>query len=244
MRELFSSPPDREKNLAYKIRIWDLPTRLFHWALVLCVIGLFVTGKVGGDAMIWHFRLGYAALSLVVFRVIWGFVGGYWSRFLQFFPTPGRVLRYLTGRARPEDHAGHNPLGAGSVMMLLLLMLAQPISGLFSYDDIAYAGPLSGIVSEHIVNLSTIYHKSWGQYLLILFVSLHVLAIIAYTILKHGLVWPMVIGDKMLNNDLPSARDSIGTRILALVLLIIVVAAVCALVTWGNAQGVAGDGSF
>jgi cytochrome b len=68
-----------------QIRIWDLPTRLFHWALVLCVMGLFVTGKVGGDAMNWHFRIGYAVLTLALFRIVWGFTGGYWSRFVRFF---------------------------------------------------------------------------------------------------------------------------------------------------------------
>jgi cytochrome b len=224
----------------YKTRIWDLPTRLFHWLLVLCVMGLFVTGKVGGNAMDWHFRLGYAALALVLFRVVWGFMGGRWSRFARFFPTPGRVLRYLKGQARPEDLAGHNPLGACSVLALLLLMAAQAGSGLFCYDEIAFAGPLSGVVSNHAVSLATSYHTGWGQALIIAFVALHVLAIIVYTVRKHHLVWPMIVGDKALDADLPPARDTAGTRVLALVLLIILAAAVYALVTWGNAQGVAG----
>ncbi|MDR0478784.1 MAG: cytochrome b/b6 domain-containing protein [Burkholderiaceae bacterium] len=225
-----------------KVHIWDLPTRLFHWALVLCVLGLFVTGKIGGDAMNWHFLLGYAALTLVLFRVVWGFVGGHWSRFVRFFPTPGRVLRYLRGQARWEDKAGHNPLGACSVFALLILVAAQAATGLFSYDEIAYAGPLSGIVSDHAVSLATSYHKGWGQPLIIAFVSLHVLAIIVYTALKHGLLWPMIVGDKMLDADLPSARDTVGTRLLALVVLAALVGAVFALVHWGNAQGTAGFG--
>ncbi|MDR2990784.1 MAG: cytochrome b/b6 domain-containing protein [Burkholderiaceae bacterium] len=225
-----------------QVRIWDLPTRLFHWALLLCVIGLFITGKTGGDAMNWHFRLGYAALTLVVFRIVWGFIGGYWSRFVRFFPTPARVLRYLKGQARPEDQAGHNPLGAFSVFALLLLMVAQAVTGLFSYDEIAFAGPLSGLVSDRAVDLATGYHKVWGQYLIITFVALHVLAIIVYTILKHHLFWPMVVGDKALDADLPPARDTVGTRALALVVLVILAAAVYALVAWGNAQGTAGFG--
>ena len=225
-----------------RIRIWDLPTRLFHWALVLCMIGLFITGKTGGDAMNWHFRLGYAALALVLFRLVWGFIGGYWSRFVHFFPTPGRILRYLKRQAQPEDTAGHNPLGACSVFMLLLLVAAQAITGLFSYDEIAFAGPLSGLVSNRAVDLATSYHKAWGQPLLIAFVALHVLSIIVYTVLKHHLFWPMIVGDKPLDADLPATRDTAGTRALALVVLVILAAAVYALVYWGNTQGTAGFG--
>ena len=225
-----------------KIRIWDLPTRLFHWALVLCVIGLFITGKTGGDAMNWHFRLGYAVLTLVAFRIVWGFIGGRWSRFVRFFPTPARVLRYLKGQARPEDKAGHNPLGAFSVFALLLLMAAQAVTGLFSYDEIAFAGPLSGLVSDHAVDLATSYHKLWGQYLIIAFVALHVLAIIVYTVLKHRLFWPMIVGDKPLDAQVPPARDTALTRTLALVVLVVLAAAVYALVQWGNTHGTAGFG--
>jgi len=225
-----------------KIRIWDLPTRLFHWLLVLCIAGLFVTGKTGGDAMNWHFRLGYAALTLVAFRVVWGFIGGRWSRFVRFFPTPGRVLRYLKGQARPEDLAGHNPLGAFSVFALLLLTAAQAGTGLFSYDEIAFAGPLSGIVANSTVSLLTSLHKSWGQYLIIAFVTFHVLAIIVYTVLKHGLFWPMIVGDKPLPYGLPPSRDTLLTRLLALIVLAILAAAMVTLVQWGNAQGTAGFG--
>jgi len=224
------------------IRIWDLPTRLFHWALVLCMIGLFVTGKIGGNAMNWHFRLGYAALALVLFRAIWGFIGGHWSRFVRFFPTPAGVLRYIKGRTRPEDKAGHNPLGACSVLALLSLTAAQAVTGLFSYDEIAFAGPLTGLVSEASVSQATSYHKAWGQYLLIALVALHVLAIIVYSVRKHGLLWPMIVGDKMLDVDLPSARDTAATRVMALSVLVILAAAVYALVEWGNAQGTAGFG--
>jgi len=225
-----------------KVRVWDLPTRLFHWLLVLCIAGLFVTGKTGGDAMNWHLRLGYAALTLVIFRVVWGFIGGRWSRFARFFPTPGRVLRYLKGQALPEDLAGHNPLGAFSVFALLLLAAAQAVTGLFSYDEIAFAGPLSGLVSNHAVSLLTSLHKSWGQYLIVAFVTFHVLAIVVYTVRKHGLLWPMIVGDKPLPASLPPSRDTLGTRLLALIVLAIVAAAMVALVRWGNAQGTAGFG--
>jgi cytochrome b len=225
-----------------QVRIWDLPTRLFHWALVLCVIGLFITGKIGGGAMDWHARFGYAALTLALFRVVWGFIGGRWSRFASFFPTPARLLRYLKGQTRPEDEAGHNPLGALSVFALLLIVAAQAVTGLFSYDEIAFAGPLSGMVSDTVVSALTSYHKSWGQYLIITFVALHVLAIVVYTVLKRHLLWPMIVGDKRLDADVPHARDSVATRLLALVVLLALAVAVYALVHWGNTQGTAGFG--
>ena len=81
------------------VRIWDLPTRLFHWALAACIVGLVVTAKVGGEAMNWHFRLAYAVFTLLVFRLLWGLVGGHWSRFASFFPTPGRLARHFGGRS-------------------------------------------------------------------------------------------------------------------------------------------------
>mgnify|MGYP003610026477 FL=1 len=129
------------------VRIWDLPTRLFHWALFVCVVALVVTAKVGGNAMNLHLRLGQVVFALLLFRLLWGFVGGHWSRFASFFPTPARLARYLGGRATAADTAGHNPLGALSVLAMLLVLGAQVGSGLFSDDDIAFSGPLTALVS-------------------------------------------------------------------------------------------------
>jgi hypothetical protein len=98
------------------------------------------------------------------------------------------------------------------------------------------------LVSESSVSQATSLHKTWGQYLLIALVALHVLAIIVYTVRKHGLLWPMIVGDKALDVDLPSARDTAATRVMALTVLVILAAAVYALVEWGNAQGTAGFG--
>ena len=115
-----------------RVRIWDLPTRLFHWLLAACVIGLVVTAKVGGEAMNWHLRLGYAVFGLLVFRLLWGLVGGHWSRFASFVPTPGRLARYLGGRASAADTAGHNPLGALSVLAMLAVLGLQVATGLMA----------------------------------------------------------------------------------------------------------------
>ena len=119
------------------VRVWDLPTRIFHWALVASVIDLVITAKLGGDAMAWHFRCGYAVLTLLLFRMVWGLVGGHWSRFRSFLYSPATVLRYLRGQGAPEHSVGHNPLGSGSVFALLGFLLLQVASGLFSDDEIA-----------------------------------------------------------------------------------------------------------
>ncbi|HJV60142.1 MAG TPA: cytochrome b/b6 domain-containing protein, partial [Albitalea sp.] len=96
------------------VRVWDLPTRLFHWVLAACVVGSIVTAQVGGNAMPWHFRLGYAAFTLLLFRATWGVIGGHWSRFARFIYSPATVLRYLRQQSRPGEHhdVGHSPLGA------------------------------------------------------------------------------------------------------------------------------------
>ena len=213
------------------VRIWDLPTRLFHWLLAVSVIGLIVTAKVGGDAMNWHFRLGYVVFALLLFRLMWGFVGGRWSRFASFFPTPARLGRYLRGQARPEDHAGHNPLGAFSVLAMLLVLAAQVGTGLFSDDDIAFAGPLTGLVAGSTVRAASSYHKDVGQLLVIGLVALHLLAIAFYFFAKRkNLVRPMVTGNKTRAEvgGVTAATDGFRRRALALVLI----ALAAGVVTW------------
>lgn len=219
------------------IRIWDLPTRLFHWLLVVSVIGLVVTGKVGGDAMVWHFRLGYTVFALLLFRLVWGFVGGRWSRFSAFWPTPAGIRRYLSGEPRPEEAVGHNPLGALSVLGMLAVLALQVGTGLFSDDEIAFAGPLTSKVSGAVVSQATRYHKDIGQALIITLVLLHVLAVLFYLVRKRqNLVRPMISGDKALPAavQLPPARDGAGTRLLALGLVGVAAALVAAVVQWGG----------
>lgn len=201
------------------IRIWDLPTRLFHWTLALCVVALIVTAKLGGNAMNWHLRLGYAVLALLVFRLLWGLVGGHWSRFASFFPTPGRLLRYLSGRSTPEETAGHTPLGALSVFALLGVLAVQVTTGLMSDDEIAFAGPLTARVSGDTVSAATGWHAGWGQWLVIGLVALHVLAVVYYQLRRKGLVRAMLVGDKRLAQPVPASRDGARTRLLALLLL-------------------------
>lgn len=206
----------------YTVRIWDLPTRLFHWALAACVVGLVVTAKLGGNAMEWHFRLGYGVLALLLFRLAWGVVGGHWSRFSSFLLSPARLLRYLQGKAPADDLVGHSPLGALSVVALLAVLIAQVGTGLLSDDEIAFSGPLTRFVSNAVVGQATGYHKDIGQYLVIALVVLHLAAIVFYVLVRRQrLVRPMLHGDKVLPAPAMPSSDNAAARALALVVFVL-----------------------
>lgn len=213
-------------------RVWDLPTRVFHWSLLVCVVGLVITVNVGGNWMVWHFRLGYAVLTLLLFRIVWGVVGGRWSRFTSFIYAPSTIIAYIQGRGKPEQSVGHNPLGAGSVFALLGFLLFQVFTGLFSDDEISNQGPLNKFVSGARASLATWYHKEVGSKILIALVVLHVAAIVYYAYKKkENLLGPMVRGDKLLPAAVahiaPPSRDDAASRSVACVVL-----AVCAAAVW------------
>ncbi|TVP90346.1 MAG: cytochrome B [Pseudomonadaceae bacterium] len=174
------------------VKVWDLPLRLFHWLLVLCVIGAIVTIQFKGEWMVWHERFGLAIIGLLSFRLVWGVLGSTHSRFISFFPTPGRLLDYLRGR---WQGLGHNPLGALSVFALIGLFGFQAVSGLFSNDDIAFSGPLRNLVSSSLSGDISSLHRRAEDFLYIL-VGLHVLAIIVYRVRGKKLVGPMLHGYK------------------------------------------------
>lgn len=213
------------------VRVWDLPTRLFHWLLALCVVALVVTGQIGGSLITWHFRLGYVVLGLLTFRLVWGLVGGHWSRFARFIYAPATVLRYLRGQSRPDEHldVGHNPLGAFSVFALLGLLAVQVGTGLVADDEIANQGPLNRFVSGATALSATAWHKEFGKTILIVLVLLHVAAIVFFRVKKgRNLVRPMITGDKQLPAGTPAARDTPAVWALAAALAL----AAAALVTW------------
>lgn len=202
------------------VRVWDLPTRLFHWCLVLCVLGLVISGNIGGNAMVWHFRFGYCVLALLLFRLFWGVFGGYWSRFSTFFSSPKAIWAYLRGERRLGDSVGHNPLGSLSVFGMLFILALQVSTGLFSDDEIAAAGPLTRFVDGSWVSFATGYHKGIGKSLVLLLVALHIGAIVFYRVKKgQNLVRPMVVGDKTVHEAVPSALDGAAQRWLAVGIL-------------------------
>jgi cytochrome b len=201
--------PERRPDM---VRIWDLPTRVFHWALATAVVALLVTAKIGGDAMVWHGRLGYAVGALLLFRLAWGWMGGHWSRFRAFPPSPVAAFRYLRDKAS-RVRPGHSPLGALSVYALLFFLFAQVATGLFSDDEVEFSGPLGVLVSNRMVKLCTRYHKSIGQYVLIALVLLHLGAIAYYHLrARRNLIGPMLHGDARVADEAPASRDDWRAR--------------------------------
>ena len=201
-------------------RVWDLPTRVFHWLLVIAFVAQVITGHVGGAALQWHLRFGLLVLALLAFRAVWGLIGGRWSRFASFAYAPSTIRRYLRGDHRPGDwfDVGHNPLGSLSVFALLALLIVQVGTGLVADDEIATTGPLNRFVASARALQATAWHKGPGQWILIALVVLHVAAIVAYRLRGKALVPAMIHGDKPLPPDVPAAADGVATRLLALAL--------------------------
>ncbi len=211
--------------MKHDIRVWDLPTRLFHWMLALCIVLGVVFVKIGGNAMQWHAYCGYIALALVLFRIIWGFAGSWHARFANFVPSPKRLIAYLKGET--AEGLGHNPLGALSVIALLLAVLLQASTGLFADDDIFFQGPLAKYVSNATVAFLTSVHR-FNQYIIMALVALHIGAIIFYQIYKkESLIGPMITGDKkvLVTNEVSVSTESIDTgkqRLAALAIFVTV----------------------
>lgn len=215
-----------------RVKVWDLPTRLFHWGLAACAVALFVTAKSGGDWLEWHARLGYCVAALLLFRFAWGFAGGHWSRFVNFPPSPGRAWRHLR-HAEPWT-AGHNPLGALSVYAMLLFLVLQVASGLFASTKEDFAGPLSVLVSNATSRWLTGYHKNVGQVVLVTLVLLHVAAVAWYAWRGRQLIRAMWSGSMEVDAHIPASRDDALSRLGALVLLVVCAAIVSWLVKMGG----------
>ena len=178
--------------------VWDLPTRLFHWLLVILVVISFITGKTGGNAMQYHEWSGFTILALLVFRVAWGFVGSRWSRFTNFVRGPVTVWHYAVGlvRGKSEPYPGHNPLGGWSILAMLMALFIQTGTGLFANDDIMTQGPLYDWLSKPTSDWLTGIHKL-NQNIIGLLVAIHLLAILFHLLIKReNLVGPMITGVK------------------------------------------------
>lgn len=206
------------------IRVWDLPTRLFHWLLVILVAAAVISIKIGGPAaMEWHGRFGHMVFGLIVFRLVWGFVGSTYARFWNFLPTPGGLLAYVSGRWKG---LGHNPLGALSVFALLGLIGFQATSGLFANDDIVFRGPLFHAVSSDTSNWLSGLHRQTEPFIFGL-IGLHVAAILFYRLVKkENLVKPMITGTREVAE--PDARPASGGGWLAVVIAL----GITALMMW------------
>lgn len=216
--------------------VWDGFVRVFHWSLVVLFAFSAITGKVGGGWIKWHMYSGYAILTLVLFRIIWGFVGGEFARFTSFIAGPVAAIRFGLGllKRRSQHVISHNPIGGWMVIVLLLLLGAQAIFGLISDDEIATTGPLARYVSTELSLKAMSWHRLLGDALLIL-TAIHILAVLFHVFVKkEGLIRAMFSGNKDLPADLAreanaarSASTSVGLMVLS-----IAIAAVAIAVNW------------
>ena len=217
--------PDQRPQL-----IWDLPLRLWHWALVVCLAGSWVTAEAGFDWTTTHFYFGYSALALVLFRLAWGVLGTFHSRYTSFLASPKTVIAYLRRKNPSEPARGHNPIGGWSSIIIVVLVGLQASSGLFISDDIFYAGPYNSVVNTGTADWLAGWHHR--LFTLIQFtVLLHILAVSWYTWgKKEGLIQAMFHGRKMLPRGSTEEAVSEDRGLRASLLLIIAAALVATLV--------------
>jgi cytochrome b len=183
--------------------IWDLPTRLFHWLLVLSILAQYVTAELLDDAVQWHFYIGYFSLGLIIFRLLWGMFGPKYAKFSHFVKGPSAVFEYAKTLLDRDSlpSVGHNPLGGWFVVLMIVLVLVQAVSGLFMTDDIFLDGPLRSMASGEVLSiLNTLHHLAFDA--LVYVIALHIGASVFYGIYKRQkLVPPMISGKKDLPED-------------------------------------------
>lgn len=210
------------------VTVWDLPTRVFHWGLVFCLAGSWYTAG-DEEQLETHLLFGYGSLGLLLFRIVWGFVGSDTARFRGFIRGPAEAathIRHLLSPRPLERHAGHNPLGGYAVLAMLSLVGIQVGTGLFlsGGDIFLVAGPLNGFVSSGVESRLEDIHGLTFNALQVL-VVIHVLAVLAYAVLKRqDLIRPMLTGRAPLDGPAPR---------MAPLPLALAIAAAAASAVWG-----------
>ena len=213
-----------------KVLIWDLPVRLFHWLLALSLAASWLTAEAGIEWMDWHFRFGYFAGGLIVFRIIWGFVGTKHARFSSFVRGASTTIAYartlFDRNARPS--AGHNPLGGLMVLLMMLVVGLQVGTGLFASDDIFTDAPFHPLVSDDTASLLTsIHHANFNVILGI--VGLHIAAVLLYVFWKkQALIRAMIVGTKPADESLGNEAIASSRLVLAAIIAFAVAAGVAA----------------
>ncbi len=210
------------------VRVWDLPLRLFHWLLLAAVVTAFVAIQTNNIEL--HAKAGYAVLALLIFRIVWGFVGGTHARFCNFIKGPAAIKAYLAnakaGKHDPSQ-TGHNALGALSVVGLIGVLLLQVTTGLFNHsDDFFFDAPLYKFVNSAMAgNLAEVHETLPG--LILALIGLHIAAILFYRFVKRdNLVKPMITGSKDIPAEAATADAKGGNPLLGAVVLAIAMAIV------------------
>lgn len=195
-----------------RVLVWDRPVRIVHWLLALLIAFAWWTAEE--EMLDWHYRAGLAVLGLLVFRIVWGFIGSSTARFSSFVRGPSAILDYLRGRSGFVP--GHNPLGALSVIALLATVGLEVGLGLFASDeDGLFVGPLSSLVSEERAETLTELHEDLFDWLVIL-IGLHVTAILFYLVVKRdNLIGPMLSGRKAVPPGAPAMVPAPAWRFFA-----------------------------
>lgn len=212
------------------IKVWDLPVRIFHWSLVLLFIAAYVTNALGPSYFQYHLWTGYAVIVLVTFRIIWGIVGTYHARFINFVRNPITTAKYALATLKNKEphYTGHNPLGAIMVVLLLLTILIQAITGLFANDEIFNLGPLYAYISDELSLKLTSLHRQLFYWILGA-ILLHIIAILIHLFFKkENLIKAMFTGKKSAN-ALEGGKSISSSRVL---LAVIIVIALATLLTW------------
>lgn len=182
--------------MSKKHLIWDLPVRIFHWSFAIAIIGSWYTAENADLYIDLHMQLGYFILGLLTFRIIWGVIGPKHARFSNFIPSPKAIITYIKHINDKETTAGHNPLGALMVLFMIVIILAQAVSGLFITDDIFSSGPYYGEISKELEKVMSFIHHNNFNFILAA-ICLHLLAIGFYWRVKNkNLVLPMITGEK------------------------------------------------
>ena len=230
--------------MSEKRLVWDLPLRAFHWLLFLSIVGLWVTGKSDADYMDWltkhfdvtwmewHFRIGYFVIGLLLFRIIWGFIGPKHARFVNFVPGPAKFFSYLGGVFKRDSKPaiGHNPMGAMMVLVLLVSVGLQAFTGLFTSDDIVWSGPYNSAVSTALADkMGAIHHENYE--ILLVLIGLHIAAIVYYAIWKRQRLVPAMVTGMKPAEEVPANEAIPGSQLLkALIVALLCVGAVTVLV--------------
>lgn len=212
-----------------RVRVWDLPTRLFHWLIVVLVTAAYATVRL--NWMQWHGWAGEVLLAVLIFRLLWGLFGSDTARFSRFLRSPRAAARYLKRMLirEPDHQVGHNPAGGWMILLLLALLLGEALTGIYVANDVADVGPLTEITPAPVANAITTAHATLWDILLAAIV-LHVLAIAGYAAAKgQNLLLPMIIGTKWLPLDVPPPR--LAGPLLAIATAALSAAAAAALVT-------------
>jgi len=221
------------------IPIWDLPTRLFHWSLVLVLAGSWITHELGLEWTRVHMWFGYTALTLVLFRIIWGFVGPAHARFSNFLAGAVRTREYVRAwrEGSPPKYTGHNPLGGWAIVAMLVSIVIQAVTGMFNTDDIMYSGPWHWTASKGVAEAAHEIHEINFNVLLGL-IALHLAAIASYWLRwRRNLVTPMFTGRKAVGDADPSAAIMGNRLVIAAVALGVAAATVWLVVAMAPSPG-------